>query len=144
MPAPKRLRIVNAIADRLATIGHVIFRDRREPQAPELPCILVWSNERTLEEARNRRALTEFTVTVAGYRRLDENDSETIGNEILSDIMAAVELEDETLGGLVTRQPGLSFVSESIFLPEAGENVVAAEITYSAPHVRIDGDPEIE
>jgi hypothetical protein len=143
MPAPKRLRIVDAIAVRAATIGDTIYRDRREPQADELPCLLIYSGDRIVDVNHNRRGRCEMTVTVAGYRRLDSGESETIGNEILADIMTAVELEDETLGGLVLTNPGLSVATESIYLPETGDNVVAAEIVYSVPHVRVDGDPEI-
>jgi hypothetical protein len=142
MPAPKRLRIVNAVAARAEAVGRV-YRDQREPQGPEVPCLMVWAGERTAEETKNKRSRCTFTVTVAGFRSLDAGDSEVIGNEILADIAAAVELEDETLGGLLREQNGLEFLSEEIYFPESGENVVGARVTYSAPHVRFYGDPEI-
>lgn len=143
MPAPKRLRIINELADRLAGVGDTVYRDRREPQAEELPCFLVWSNGREAGEQRNRRSMCTMTVTVTGYRRLDAADPEQLGNDIIAEIMEAMELEDNTLGGLLMVQPGLEWVSDQIYMPESGDNVVAAEVIYSVPHIRIDGDAEI-
>jgi hypothetical protein len=144
MPAPKRLRILTAVADRLADLEGDVFLDRREPQADELPCYLVFAGDRTAEQTQNRRTRCAMAINVMGFRRLDDGDSEVIGAEILADLMAAIELDDDTLGGLVNGVSGaLSMVSESVFLPEVGDNVVGAEIVYSAPHIRIDGDPEI-
>ena len=143
MPAPKRQRIINAIVDRLETAGVTVRRDRQMPHAAECPVYAVYSNERTNEERKNLRTRCAMTVTVVGFREFT-NDAETEGNEILAEIMQAIETSDKTLDGLLVNQPGLSFETETIYLPEAGEGVVAAEIVYATPHIRIDGDPEIE
>lgn len=144
MPEPRRLRLVTAIADRLTAAGHTVKRDRQQPMAPELPLMLVFSGERTPAERSNSRTRCDMTISVIGFRLANE-EAEIVGNEILSDIMTAVEAGDTTLGGLVLGEPGgLTFSGEQIFMPEAGEGVVAAEIIYSVPHTRVDGDPDIQ
>jgi len=143
MPAPKRQRIINALVERLESAGVTVRRDRQMPHAAECPVYAVYSNERSNEARTNTRTTCAMTVTVVGFREFTD-DAETEGNEILATITQAVETTDKTLDGLLIAQPGLSFETETIYLPEAGEGVVAAEIVYSVPHVRIDGDPQTE
>lgn len=153
MSAPKLKRILDAVAARAATmlvaagyyanLGEDVRLDRRWPPASEVPVTLVYLSERSAEETRAGRARCAQEITVAGFRALD-GDPEAIGIEILADIQRALELSDCTLGGLLQASAnGLAFISDEIYLPEAGENAVGARVTYSVPHVRTMGDPEI-
>lgn len=142
MPVSKRLRIVNAIADLLTDAGHVVRRDKQQPQAFECPIMLVFSGERSPVARTGRRTHCEMTVSVIGFR-LANADSEVVGNAILEDIATAVEVGDPGLDSLLVTEPGgFAFAGEQIFMPEAGEGIVGAEIVYAVPHTRVDGDPE--
>lgn len=154
MPAPKLLRIVNELAERASQMrvangyysdmGETVLRDRQPPHAAQLPCVQIYVGERTQSDTRNRRAAADMPITVIGYRMLGGNESEQVGIEILADIQQALEAGDERLGGLLNGAThGLHWSSDQIYLPESGESVVAAEVTYAAPHVRHSGDPEI-
>lgn len=148
MPAPKRLRILYAIGERLAAAGHVVRYDRQQPHLAELPLVLVYDFGRESQGRTGRRDNCSMNVAVVGYRELTTDnqttDNQIVANEILADIAEAVELDDKTLGGLLRDQDGLAMVIESPYMPEAGESIVAAEIVYSCPHTRTDGNPEIE
>ena len=152
MSQPKLARIINTVAARLADIdqasgyytdiGTNVRRDRREPGSDELPACLVYLGERLVETTNGARARCEMTITVMAY---DDclGDAEARGIELLADIQRAVELPDVTLDGLIRDQHGLAFVSDEIFMPEIGTTAVGARVTYSAPHIRNLGDPEI-
>jgi len=128
-----------------ADLGARVLRDRQAPYASQCPCLVVALGERTAAETGYRVALCELTVEVIGYRTLDSGDAESIGVEILADIQRAVELDDAHLGGLLGgSEKGLAFQSEQVFLPDAGEGVVAGQVVYSAPHIRRAGEPDIE
>ena len=152
MSRPKLTRILQTVASRLQVIsqddgyytdiGRSIRLDMREPQADDLPCCLVTMGERTLESNSGCTDRIDMEITVVGYMPLIDQ-AYIQGDEILSDIQRAVELEDSTLGGLLRRQFGLAFLSSEIYMPEIGANAVGARVTYSAPHVRVTGDPEI-
>ena len=153
MSAPKLKRILDAVAARAqamlvsggyySDLGVDIRLDRRWPPASEVPVTLIYLSERAAAETRAGRARCVQDIPVAGFRPLDA-DPEAIGIEILADIQRAIELADCTLGGLLQASAeGLAFVSDEIYLPEAGENAVGARVTYSVPHVRTMGDPEI-
>lgn len=153
MSQPKLLRILDAVATRLTTIapaggfytdiGARVRRDRREPTLGELPCVVVYSGERLAAETKNRRARCELAITVIAYAD-GYPDAEAIGVELLADIQRAIETTDNTLGGLLSSERGgLAFASDEIFLPEIGASAVGARVTYTAPHVRNAGDPEI-
>lgn len=143
MPAPRRLRIVQAIGARVATVGQPVQYNRLQPHLAELPLFLVYDLGREAEERNGAKTRCAMNVAVVGYRQLTDQH-EIVGNAILADIAQAVELADKSLGGLLMPQDGLTFVTESIYMPEAGESIVAAEIVYSCPHVRTDGNPEIQ
>lgn len=152
MPASKLIRIVDAVAARLATIritagfnsniGRNVLRDRMEPGLEEMPCVLVVLGERSVSETRPEAAKADMFITVLAYEQR-EDDSEAQGAALLADIQRAVETGDMTLGGLVRDQYGLAWQGDEIFMPEAGQNAVGARVVYSAPHVRKLGDPEI-
>lgn len=152
MSSPKFTRIVQAVADRCLTIteengyytniGARVLLDLRQPQADELPCIMVFAGQRTVQETLNCAARTDMEIIILGYvERIDQ--PLILGDQVQSDIQRAVELEDETLGGLLRGQHGLAYASSEIFMPEVGANVVGARVTYSAPSVRLTGNPEI-
>ncbi len=152
MSSPKLYKIIDAIAKRLEVIfqedgfytnmGLSVIRTQRAPQADEMPCCIVYLGERSAESQQCDRTRCTMLINVIGYaERLP--DAEQLGMQIMADIQRAVELEDTTLGGLLRGQFGLGFESEEIFVPEVGANVVGARVTYSAPNVRIYGDPEI-
>jgi len=153
MPASKLIRIVDAVAARLAAItiangyntniGRAVLRDRLEPGLEEMPCVLVVLGERSAAETKTEAARVDMLITVLAYEQRD-NDSEAQGADLLADIQRAVETGDMTLGGLVRDQYGLTWQGDEIFMPEAGQNAVGARVVYSAPHVRKLGDPEIE
>jgi hypothetical protein len=82
-------------------------------------------------------------ISVIGYLPRTSDDFLVLGDAIQSDIQRAVELEDNSLGGLLRRQYGLAYADSSIFMPEIGADAVAARVTYTAPHIRVSGDPEI-
>ena len=151
-PKPKLQRILDVIATRLESIamefdyftnmGLKIWRDQRPPQADSLPCCMVYLETRTAESQQCAATRCTMLINVIGYaERIDP--AEDLGIQMLADIQRAVELEDDTLGGLLRGQFGLAFVSEEIFMPEVGANAVGARVTYSAPNVRLYGDPEI-
>lgn len=154
MSSPKPLRILEAITARLAVISQAagyysdigcrVRADRRDPLEAELPCCSVILGERLAGDTHPKRARVEMPISVVAFAALEGRDSEVAGSELLADLCRAVELEDSTLGGLLQEsQYGLTFVSEEIFQPEAGTNVVGARITYACPHIRRSGDPEI-
>ncbi len=151
-PKPKLQRILDVIAYRLESIamefdyftnmGLKVWRDQRPPQADSLPCCMVYLETRTAESQQCEATRCTMLINVIGYaERIDP--AEDLGIQMLADIQRAVELEDDTLGGLLRGQFGLAFVSEEIFMPEVGANAVGARVTYSAPNVRLYGDPEI-
>jgi len=151
-PRPKLQRIVDAVATRLESIamengyytnmGLRVLRNQRAPQLEELPCCMVYIGQRTAESQQCEAVRCAMTINVMGYaERIDP--SEILGYEILSDIQRAVELEDDTLGGLLRGAFGLAFASEQILLPEVGANAVGATVVYSAPNIRVMGDPEL-
>lgn len=150
MSSPKLLRILQAVASRgyairqadgyYTDLGSDVRLDKREPDINDLPVLLVYLGTRTAEDTQNKRAKCATTITVEGFCA-PAGDAETIGIEMLADIQRAIELEDETLGGLTPQ--GLEFQSDEIYMPESGENVVGAMVTYTAPHIRKSGDPEI-
>lgn len=152
MLRPKLTRILQAVAERLEVIsqlngyytdiGRSIRLDMREPQAEDIPCCLVMMSERSLESNSGCTSRIDMQITVVGYTPLIDQ-AYVHGDEILSDIQRAVELKDTTLGGLLRRQFGLAFLSSEIYMPEIGASAVGARVTYSAPHMRIAGDPEI-
>lgn len=154
MSSPKLERILRAVAGRLeviaqadgyySDIGARVFLDRRPPRDQDLPCVLAYLGERTVDETGNRRARAAQTVTVAAFVRDDGCGTESVAIGLLADIQRAVEIEDFGLGGLLlSSQYGLTWQSDQILTPEPGENVVGAEVVYSIPHVRKSGDPEI-
>ena len=154
MPAPKLQRVIDELASRAAAIltaggyysdmGATVLLDRQSPHQAQLPCVQIYLGERTQSETRNRRAMADVAVTVVGYRALGEGTSEQVGIEILSDIQRAIETDDDRMGGLLNGAAyGLHWQSDEIFLPGSGESVVAAQVIYAAPHVRLSGDPEI-
>lgn len=155
MSSPKLQRILTAVGTRAAAVltaggyytncGANVRYTRREPNREDAPCFHVWLGERTAEEVKNKRARTAQTITVAGYVPTEYGDHhEQIAIQILADIQRAVELEDETLGGLLQGSVyGLAWQSDEIYLPDEGETVVAAAVTYAIPHIRKSGDPEI-
>lgn len=155
MSSPKLQRIIDTIAARAATIlvadgfysdiGLNVLRDRREPHGDDMPCLVVFMNNRVASDVQNKRQKCAQTVTVAGYRVLaDGEETETIGIEILSDIQTAVEAGDEKLGNLLQgTQYGMTYESDQIFMPDMGGSAVCGQVTYAIPHIRKSGDPEI-
>ncbi len=152
MSRPKLTRIVETVAQRVAVvtqgagyytdIGERVYLDMRPPQTDELPCALVYAGERTTESESGCNTRVLMDITVVGYA-MRKDSALIIGDELQSDIQRAVELEDSSLDGLLRRQYGLAFSSSEIFMPEIGVDAVGARVTYSAPHVRVYGDPEI-
>lgn len=150
-PRPKVLRILETIRDRLqvisqaagywSDIGSDVRLSRQQPNDVEAPCVLVYRNNRAVEEMSHAAARCSFTITVEAYAERGPDDTLT-GEQLLADIQQAVELEDETLDGLLTQQYGLAFESDEVFFPETGANVVGAAVTYSAPHIRKHGNPD--
>lgn len=154
MGGPKLTRIVDAIIARASDIsvangyytdcGLNIHDDRRQPQESEAPILVVSVGERVAEDTQTKRSRCNQSITLTGF--VIYNGTDAIGQAvgIISDIQRAVELEDETLGGLLQGSVyGLSFVSDELFLPDAGETVVGGRVTYAVPHIRKSGDPEI-
>lgn len=154
MSSPKFSRIVQTLVDRLQVIeqgagyytdiGARILLNMRPPQVDELPCCMLFAGERTVESVAGCQTRVDMDITVIGYDSHNDADALTIGDRLQSDIQRAVELEDASLGGLLRRQYGLAFQSSELFLPEIGTNAVGARVTYSAPHIRLTGDPEIK
>lgn len=153
MPAPKTLRILNAVAERLAVISQArgyysdvgcdIRLDRREPNLEDLPCAQVFLSEGSIEDEQNRRHLVGQSLTVIVYDLANGRETEVVGWQLVADIQSAIEGEDVTLEGLlIGRRDSLAPESFEIILPESGVNAVAARITYAVPHIRKWGDPE--
>lgn len=154
MSSPKLLRIVDAVAARLEAIsqgagyytdiGCKVRKSRREPSIEDTPCVNVVLGTRTVTEARNERQSCEQQIIIVGYLRLMGVETEVLGIEMLADIQKAVELEDETVGGLLLGAAGgLQFAGDFVVPPEPGEQALAVQVNYSIPHMRRSGDPEI-
>ena len=153
MPAPKLTRIIDAVAARLADIqvangyytdmGLRVILDFRAPQSEELPAVSVFLGERAAESNLGCDARVEMLINVIGYVAKDGGQAYLLGDEILADIQRAMETEDETLGGLLRFQYGMAYAADEIFMPEVGADAVGARVSYTAPHVRKYGDPEI-
>ena len=155
MSAPKLQRVLTAVGTRAASVltaggyytncGANVRYTRRQPNREDLPCLHIWLGDRTSQETKNKRARVSGTVTVAGYVATNYGDNdEQIAIQILADIQRAVELEDETLGGLLQSSVyGIAWERDEIYQPDEGESVVAAAVTYAIPHIRKSGDPEI-
>ncbi len=124
--------------------GLRVFVDARPPQEDAVPCIVIGMQERTVESFLSCASKTTMAITVTGYDALGNELGYKRGQQILADIQRAVETDDITLGNLLMgSEYGLSFQSDSVGFPEAGQNVVAGTVTYLAPHIRKAGDPEI-
>ena len=155
MPVPKLMRIVDAVVARLANIapengyysniGRTILTNAQSVPAECLPCCHVVTGERVATETRNDRAACDMAITITAYHSGLASVNELLGYQLLADMQRAIEAGDMTLGGLVRDRDGagLAFVSDEIFLPEIGASAIGARVTYSAPHVRRAGDPEI-
>jgi len=137
-----RLQAVNQAGGYVTDIGNDVRLTRAQPADIEAPCALVFRNDRTVVETSHAASRCDFTITVEAYAEIVGDEMEA-GEALIADIQQAVELEDETLGGLLTQQYGLTFQSDEIFFPETGANVVGAAVTYSAPHIRKHGNPEL-
>lgn len=154
MSAPKLLRILQGVADRVRVIGQAdgyysdigrdVRLDRYEPAADDLPAALVFLGERVREGHRPDAAKAQQSLVIAAYVKADGRASEEVAVQLLADIQRAVELEDSTLGGLLQgTQYGLAWAGDEILQPDQGEHVVGAQVTYAIPHIRKSGDPEI-
>lgn len=154
MSGPKLTRIFDELLRRVqqiavangytSDIGLNVFVDSRLPQETEVPCSMIYMQERTVESTLNCRAQTTMVATVVGYVAIDDNTGYKVGFDILGDIQRAVESEDPTFGNLLSpAQYGLSFAADTIAFPEAGANILAVRVDYNAPHIRKTGDPEI-
>ena len=152
--SPKYSRIIEAVRQRVeqispsngfyTDIGRDIRLDMRTPQISDMPVSLVYAGGRTVESTMGCNSRVEMEINVIGYLELTGEPFLTLGDYIQSDIQRAVELADNSLGGLLRRQYGLTFSDSEIFMPEIGASAVGARVTYSAPHIRITGDPEIK
>jgi len=154
MAQPKTLRILEAVADRLAVvsqaagyfseIGCDVRLDQREPNIEDLPCARVYLSEGVIDERQNDRQAVTQSVNVIAFDRVDTREAEAVGWQLVADIQKAIELDDNTIGGLLaSAREGLAVQSFEVSLPETGANAVAARVTYAVSHIRKSGDPEI-
>lgn len=155
MSAPKLTRILEVIASRLevvdqaagyySDIGTDVRLDRRPPDVSTLPCVLVYLEPAEVDRVTGNREQVALSITVEAFAHLKPGGHfEGQGVELLSDIQKAVELADDTLGGLVSgANQGIRPASFETALPEQGVNAVSARITYAVPYIRKSGDPEI-
>jgi hypothetical protein len=154
MSSPKLLRILETVALRLSgvrraagyysDIGQLVIMDRIPPSEDDLPCVQVILGTRDSEEnsSDGEQARAKTTVDVIAYAKCN-SDSEIVAAQLLADIQIAVETADSTLGGMLHRPAGLLWVEDEIFPVETGSNAVGARVSYSAPHIRKYGNPEI-
>jgi hypothetical protein len=162
--SPKLFRILDRIGTMLQVvrsangyrtdIGQYVALDSRAPHVDDLPLVACFLGTRERVAAkgapdervspRGGSALCQQQLIVVGYDRVQAHAaSEQIGIDIISDIQRALEQYDDTLGRLLIRnQGGLAWLSDEIFLPDIGENVVAGRVVYAIPHHRKSGDPE--
>lgn len=158
MPSPKLARIVDALVGRAQRIaqadgyrsdcGCTIVDSGRDPDAEQLPCIMISLGERTRTAHVGSTQSRQHTqcdqlATITAYRALDHGEPAIYaGIDLLADIQQAFEGADDALIGLITQiAGGLRFEGDRIFQPETGTNLVAAEVTYAIPHTRTSGDP---
>lgn len=154
MPSPKRLRILYALRERLRVInqaagyytdvGRDVRLDRRDPDYEEAPLCHLYFETGEVSAAQNERTRIGQPVTIVAVAKLKSNEPEELGEFLLADIQRAIELDDRTLGGLLSRAAeGLQPVAFEISMPDSGSDIVAAAISYAAPYIRTSGDPEI-
>lgn len=154
MSSPKILRILQAVADRVATIapsagfysdiGIDVRLDQREPELCDLPCALVFLSAGEVVDAQNRRQAIDQSITVIGYAVPGTQGAQVVGWQLIADIQRAVETVDDALVGLINQPRGdLIPQSFAVTLPDPGTNAVAAQITYAVPSIRLSGDPEL-
>ena len=154
MSAPKRLRILYAVRDRLQVInqaagyytdvGRDVRLDRRDPDLEHAPLCHLYFEAGEVQRTQNERQSIDQPVTIVAVAPLKSHEPEELGEMLLADIQRAVELNDRSLGGLLSlATEGLQPVAFEISMPESGSNVVAAAISYAAPYIRPSGDPEI-
>lgn len=145
----KLLSILKAIQSRLEAvdgtgsfntkIGQTVIRGQRQFSENELPASVCFMPGRSVEAEAGERAKLGSTVVIESHHTTGEHPEDT-AIEMLADIQRAVELEDDTLGGLLRGR--LSFVSDLISYPEDAGSYVSVQVVYSIPHVRHYGDPD--
>lgn len=151
MSDPKRLRIVKAIATRLAAIdgtglyhtntGHLVVRGKPKFLPEQLPACAVFGSVATADTERGDRAKALGQVDIEAHALIGDDHAEDVACWLLADIARAMELaEDERLGGLL--QGKLSWESDEIIYPEESATTVSVRVTYNIPHVRHYGDPD--
>ncbi len=154
MSGPKLTRIFDEMVARVSQItqlngyssdiGERVFVDNRQPQENELPCAMVSMGVRNSTQNLNCASNCDMTLTVVGYVATDSGDAYLQAIDVLGDIQRAVEQDDPYFGNLLGSQYGLAFESDEILYPIAGSTVIATRVSYSAPHIRRTGDPEIK
>jgi|GEM_PF-6312965 len=150
MSDPKLLTIIKAIETRLLAIdasglfntdiGSTVVRGKRNFQSDELPACCCYLLPRTFEDApaHGDRLKMDATVVVESHGATGDHPEDT-AILMMADIQRAIELEDETLGGLVIGK--LQYQGDAISYPDDGGKHVSVQVQYAIPHMRHYGDP---
>ena len=151
MSDPKLLTIIKAIETRLLAIdgsglfhtdiGATVVRGKRNFQSDELPACCCYLLPRTFDEAPGHadRLKVDSTIVIEAHGATGAHPEDT-AISMLADIQRAIELEDDTLGGLVVGK--LQYQGDAISYPEDLGKHVSVQVLYSVPHVRFYGDPD--
>lgn len=153
----RRLRILEALKGRLEaiTVGNGFHSDAGARlyfgELPKLgphdpPAVLAMiPKEDVVGAALNNIPIT-LPVDIFALLKPDVDEPWVTVEELLADIKTAVELEDRTLGGLLTggrdNPGGLVRGTTEVFPRQSGAEVVGASITYGCPYAEAWGFPE--
>lgn len=150
MDAPKRQRILETVLARLQRItvengrltnaGERVYLGESPELGPDDPinAIAVMVQD-TDVKFQGMNIYEVMPIEIQALARADIEAPYVSAEAVLGDIVAAIEQEDRTMGGLVLRQIELG--TTRVVPREAGMTTVGVGITYFCPFVRAWGQP---
>lgn len=148
----RRERILVALRDRLAAIstqnefatdaGKTIFLGEVAALGPDDPPVaiaMVIQEDQVVAQVQGLKFLIHLPIEIQAIAKATLDEPWLAAEAVLADIKRAVELEDRTLGGLVTKT--FDRGSTRVLEREEGSTTVGGGITYVFPHAEGWGQP---
>lgn len=147
MASSTRLRILEAIRARLraVTVGQIedtyVFLGEAPDLGPDDPdiAIAILPGEDAVRR-QGQKFLITWPIEIQALVKVDLDEPHVKAEELLADIKQAFELEDLTLGGLVTRD-SMQRQPTRIVPREAGMTTVGVGVTYTVDYQETWGAP---
>ncbi|RLA21065.1 MAG: hypothetical protein DRQ61_09050 [Gammaproteobacteria bacterium] len=133
-----RLQVIDGSGLYFTRIGRTVIRGQRRFSENELPASACFMAPRSLESESGERAKMAASVVIEAHHATGTHPEDT-ALQMLADIQRAVELDDETLGRLLTGR--LAWAGDQVSYPEEAGGFVSVQAVYLIPHIRHYGDP---